>query len=386
MPRSALAAILGLALLFSGCALVRPAPPAEPPVGTIIDARDGRVVSRDELARRLNQARVVVVGESHTHPGHHQVQLDVLKMMERDPAPLVVVVEWLPHPVQPACDEFSAGKLSLDQFARQVDWPKRWGYPLKLYAAILTRVQQKGHRLVAANAPLAVIRKLAHQGLRDLTPPERRQLAPSLDLAPGPYRRRLLAAAAAHGITDRSRQEDFVIAQIARDETMAHHLAAALLPWPDNPRRALLLTGGGHLDRGQGVVPRIARRLPGVDMVTVMPLSRGSQRLVPGPGQGPVAADYLVVTAPAPRPPRLGIIIKPQAGGIRIVRVLPGSRAQAAGMRAGDLMVAIDGQKIATPRDIFTIIIKAPYQPHRYRLQRDGRPVDITITIPRPRR
>lgn len=387
MIRAILATVLILGWALSGCALLRPTPPPPPAVGAIINAHDGRVVSREHLARRLSRAQVVVVGESHNHPGHHQVQLDALKMMERPAAPLVVAVEWLEHSAQGACDQFASGQLTLQQFAKKVDWQERWGYPLKLYAAILQRVQDHKHRLVAANAPLPVIRKLAHNGLEDLTPAERNQLAPSLDLTPGPYRNRLLAASRAHGLSEQSRREYFVVAQIARDETMAHHLAAQLLPWPDNPRRALLFTGGGHLAHGAGVVPRIRRRLPGVDLVTVMPVSQGSVRAAGPPAQGPPAADYLIITAAAPpRPPRLGIIIKPQPPGIKIIRVLPDSTAHKAGMRADDLIVAIDGKKVASPRDIHAIIIKAPFASHRYTLQRGGKQVDITITIDRPRR
>lgn len=371
--------------LVSGCALVQPAPPTPPPVGSIIDSRSQAVLTGDQLKARLQQAQVVVVGEHHTHPGHHQVQLDVLKAMSKGPDQVVVVVEWLDHTAQAHCDRLSAGDISVEEFARLVDWKNKWGYGLKLYAPILEFVRANKLPLVAANAPLKVVRSVARQGLDSLTPQQRAQLAPALDLDEGPYRTRLLAMAKAHGVGEQAAQHDFAVAQIARDETMAHHLAERMIPWPQSKRRAVLFAGGGHLAHGLGLMPRIARRLPGVRILTVLPVSSDSRRLRSMAGGHPAPADLVIITQPGPRrPPRLGIVFKPVTGGIEIRRVFTDTPAHKAGIKAGDILVGIDGKPLSSPMDIHRTIKQAPYAPHVYRIMRQSKPLEFTITLDKP--
>ena len=96
---------------------------------------------------------MVLVGERHDHPGHHAIQLQVLKAMAAQ-GPLVVGVEWLEQEAQPACEALSAGKISLEEFRAQVQWDKKWGYPWKMAAPIFAEVKRsQGLTLVALNAP-----------------------------------------------------------------------------------------------------------------------------------------------------------------------------------------------------------------------------------------
>ncbi|MCX7807213.1 MAG: CPBP family glutamic-type intramembrane protease [Deltaproteobacteria bacterium] len=49
-------------------------------------------------------------------------------------------------------------------------------------------------------------------------------------------------------------------------------------------------------------------------------------------------------------PPRIGVLLSPsKEGGVLVERVLPGSPARRAGVRKGDRILAIDGQKVESP-------------------------------------
>jgi uncharacterized iron-regulated protein len=378
---AAWAAAMGLA---AGCAGLGHQPEAEPRPGRVLAWPGLEPVERARLAEVLAQSRVVLVGEVHDDPAHHQVQLEVLRLMLAGGPPPVVGVEWLDHTAQPACDALSAGQVTVEEFARRVDWPHAWGYPLELYAPILEEVRARGLELVALNAPVEVVRQVARQGLGSLSPAERERIAPALDLEDPAYRELLERQFAGHGVEDPEAQDNFLAAQIARDETMAHHLAQALRPWPDGGRRGVVFAGGGHLAHGQGLPARIRRRLPGAEVLTFLPVS--ADKFKEGPEKRPpgAPADYLWVTQPPPpRPPRLGIMIHPTGGrGLQVAGVWPGGPAAGAGVRKGDVLLAVDGRPLASAKDIHDAIKAAPHQPHRYTVLRDGRELTLTITLP----
>jgi len=375
-------ALSGLAcLLLAGCAALSPPPPPPAAPGTVLAPPFGAPLSPEQTRQRLDAARVVLVGETHDHPGHHAIQLDFLRRMAEAGPPLVVGVEWLDASAQPACDELSAGRTSVAQFAEKVDWSGGWGYPLELYAPILEYIRERKLPLVALNAPLAVVRQVARQGLTSLTPEQRAQLAPTLDLDDPAYQAMVAGQFAGHGVSGAA-AENFFAAQVARDETMAHRLAQFLEPWPDAGRRGIVLVGSGHFLHGLGLPPRLARRLPGARILTVLPVEPelAAQAGSMSPEFPP--AEWLVVSTPAPpRPPRLGVIVKPQAGGLLVERVVPGGADQRAGIQAGDLLVSVDDRPLASPKDIHDAIKDQASAPHRYLVERQGQRLELTIAL-----
>lgn len=382
-----LAWLLALVVLAagSGCATMsepKAGPSAQGPApGTLLDGA-GQPLDQQRLGKLLDGADVVLAGETHDHPGHHQVQLKVLRRLAEGKRPLVVGIEWLEHGAQPACDALSAGEITVAEFAKRVDWRRNWGYPLKLYAPILEEVRSRGIKLVALNAPLSVVRQVARGGLKSLTPEQRAQLAPAMDLDDPAYRAMVARQFAAHGVKGRRAADNFLAAQVARDETMAHYLARAMTPWPDGRIRGLVLAGSGHLVHGLGLVPRIKRRLPGAVLLTVLPVSRN--RLATGRPfpAGHAPADVLWVTEPAPpRPPRLGVMLKAAPGGLKVMAVVPGMAAQKAGVEKGDLLLKVDGVVIKKAKDIHNAIKSAPMQPHRYLLRRGANTLEIEIDL-----
>lgn len=372
--------------MAAGCASLPPASQG-PQVGQVFAPPGGQPLDEAALKAWLAQTQVLLVGEVHNHPGHHAVQLRLLKAMADLPGPLVVGVEWLEASAQPYCDQLSAGQLSVEEFAQKVDWNGRWGFPLSLYAPILEEVRLRHLPLIALNAPLEVIHQVGRQGLDSLSPSQRAQLAPFLDLDDPAYRRLIEAEFLMHGQGRGPSRDNFFAAQVARDDTMAHHLAQAMQPWPASGKRAVVLAGAGHLAHGLGLPTRLARRLPGATVRTVLALPpQAVAMLLADPAQ-PTPADLLVVSTPAPPPPpRLGIIIQNQPEGVLVERVLPATPAQRAGLLPGDLLVAVDGHPLAGGKDIHDLVKSAPLAPHQYRVRRAGALLDFTITLEAPAR
>jgi uncharacterized iron-regulated protein len=384
-------ALAALGFILNGCAIrtTRTAPAGSsthftaPKPGDVLVWNQPDPIGEDQLAGALASARVVIVGETHDHPGHHEAQLNILKLMTKQGPPPVVGVEWLDHGAQPACDALSSGAITVDEFAVQADWTSRWGYTLDLYRPILEHVREHGLKLYALNAPLKVVRKVARQGLKSLTPAERAMLAPALNLRDPEYEEMVARQFQGHGVMGKNAQANFLAAQIGRDETMAHNLAKGLHPWPDGGKRALVLAGSAHLAHGRGLPPRIERRLPGVKLITLLPVSSDKLKETGQDTQDSEApADYLIVTEPAPpRPPRLGVMIKQVGDGLLVEGVWPGGAAFKAGIKKGDLLKAVDGEPLKTAKDIHNAIKAAPYEPHQYLVIRDGKELLLDITL-----
>jgi uncharacterized iron-regulated protein len=373
-----------MALFCAGCVALGGGEAQLPPVGAVYARSDPLPLTDEQLSSLLASTQVLLVGEVHDHLGHHQAQLSLLKAMTEASDKLPVVgIEWLDHTHQEACDQLSAGRIGVAEFARLVDWANSWGYPLELYTPILEFVAKRRLRLVALNAPLGAVRLVSREGLASLSPALRVQLAGALDLNDHAYRACLAEQFRIHGQHGSAQEGNFFTAQVARDETMAERLARELHPWPDGGGRAVVLAGEGHLAHGKGLPPRIARRLPGARLLTALAVPAQAIAALRGPT--PTAdwpADLLVVSAQAlPPPPSLGVVLKPQGGRFLIELVLPASAAEKAGWRVGDLLVSLDGVPLTRVKQIHDILRDAPLAEHAYSLLREGNEITTSFRL-----
>jgi uncharacterized iron-regulated protein len=334
-----------------------------------------------DLDQKLAQAQIILLGETHTNPHHHRIQLDLLKDFTRvNQTETILGVEWLDASAQAACDRLSSGKITVEEFAQKVDWPHTWGFPLELYKPILEYVREKRLTLVALNAPTGVIKKIAQKGFKSLSPDERALIAPSLDLNDPLYRKQLTFQFTPHGIKDSMAGDSFINAQIARDETMAENLARHLLPWPQAETKAVIMAGSGHMSRGLGLKPRLLRRLPGAKILTVIPVSQKAMAAMGD--QMEKLADLVVVSEPTPRhKPRLGLFLKPEDKGLLVMQVMPQSPAEKAGIKAGDILLDIDGHAIKEVMDIHRLIKKNPQKKREYNFLRQGSSFTTNLSL-----
>jgi S1-C subfamily serine protease len=81
--------------------------------------------------------------------------------------------------------------------------------------------------------------------------------------------------------------------------------------------------------------------------------------------------------APSPRA-WLGITCTPMGGHVVIAGVVPGSPAEQAGLRSGDVLLAIDGEAVSDRATLYTRLWqRAPGQPAKLRVMREGGAVDL---------
>ncbi len=89
---------------------------------------------------------------------------------------------------------------------------------------------------------------------------------------------------------------------------------------------------------------------------------------------------------PAPGPsierPWLGVAYQMQEEGARIVEVIPGSPADEAGLRPGDLVTEVEGTAVTAERPLADLILRyAPGDEITLTIKRDGRTKHLSVVL-----
>ncbi|MBC7971400.1 MAG: ChaN family lipoprotein [Verrucomicrobia bacterium] len=213
--------------------------------------------------RKLAQANVVYLGETHDRPADHQAQLEIIQALHRLRPKLAIGMEMFQRPYQSVLDRYLANRLTEAELQEQSQYAKRWGYDWEFYAPILRFAQANKLPVIALNTPTEVIRKASRTGLDSLTLAERRFIPPlsAIVLEPEAYRERLqkIHAESHHGQSTSVNVERFFQAQVLWDETMAERIAQTLQKQPET--LVVVLVGQGHIVYGDGIPARVARRM-----------------------------------------------------------------------------------------------------------------------------
>lgn len=281
----ALGSAMFLLLLLAGCATPSPRPSVAAPLApelwvdlvTAEEATDTAVL--DDLAT----AGAIFVGETHTIPRHHDVQLWLLQELFARGVPLVLCLEQLEAADQPAIDRFNRREIDLATLARETDWPNKWRNYAD-YAALCRFAQQHRIPIRGINAPADVIRAVYRGGgVAALAPDQRASLPPELPLDAPDYERLLALQLAVHAAVDDERLRPMIEAQLARDETMAVNIVAArrVTTAGAPPPTAFVILGAGHMRYGLGTPAAVRRRDPAVIERLVLITDSGQLRLSP---------------------------------------------------------------------------------------------------------
>ena len=347
------------ALLLSGSLLAGMGSGAEAkaaacvPPGGWSDAA-ARPMDAAALLRRAAASPAVLLGERHDSADHHRWQLHTLAALHALNPDLAVGMEMFPRSVQPVLDRWSAGQLTEAELLRDTNWPKVWGYDARFYLPILHFARMNRLPVIALNVDRGLVSRTAREGWAAIPAGEREGVG---DPAPPPpsYTERLRAAMAAHGPNERRSGsfERFVEAQSVWDRAMAERIADVRRR---TGRTVVVILGQGHIEGRDGVPHQLAD-LGIRDSVVLLPWD--SDRPC-GELDGRIAdAVYgLGESEPpveAPRP-RLGVVLEQEQAGVRVRSVADGSVAAAAGLAAGDIVVAAAGTPVREVSNLTAVV------------------------------
>ena len=261
--------------------------------GTIYETETGASLSRQQLLDRLTDVRVLYVGEQHTNPAHHAIQLEMIEALAQSTPDLCIGMEMFDRTYQQVLDDWVAGKLDETQFLQRTHWYANWGFGYNLYRDILNFAKEKGIRIAALNIPTYIPARISVGGIDSLSPEDRRHLPETIDTGNVGHRSYLETIFKMHTLKGREEFDFFYEAQCAWEDSMAQAVASNL-----GSGKMAVLIGNGHIINKFGVPNRAFARNP-ASFKTIYLTSVDSDAELSW-------ADYLWVTAKAPMP-RMGM-------------------------------------------------------------------------------
>jgi len=291
------------------------------------------------LVDRLARQQVVLLGERHDSAEDHRWQLHMLAQLHSRQPKLALGLEMFPRRLQPILDQWVAGELAEDEFLKRTEWDKVWGYDVRDYLPLFHFARMHRLPMLALNVERSLPEAIGKQGWENV--PETQKEGVSRPAAPSAaYRKELRRVFDHHPAKERGEGgfPRFVEAQTVWDRAMAEVIAQHLKKVSGSLVVGIL--GAGHVRNGHGVEHQLKDL--GVEAVAgLITWPRDSD--CRGLGSGFAAAMFLV-EPPKSNAPRLGVATTPEAGGLRIGEITPGSIAEAAGLQRGDLITHIAGQ------------------------------------------
>lgn len=369
-----------------------PYPPVRPPaVGDILHLATGYYVTEEQMLAVATDARIVYVGETHDNPASHRLELTVLRAMaERHPDGIALGMEMFTPDQQPVLDRWVKGELTEKEFIKLSRWHDQWRMDFEYYRPLLEFARQRGIPVIGLNAPKRLVKAATQNRLEELSE-EDRQLLPEIDMA-DPYHHAFTTAIfGGHGHGDGG-MDGFRRVQSLWDESMAESIVRFLKSPQGKNRRMAVVAGGNHVRHGFGIPRRVFRRLPtsyvtvGSKELVIPEEKRDRMMDVDVPHFPMIPYDFLLFTEyetlviPGVR---LGVLLDEVDGKVLAKSVLPGSVAETAGLREGDVFLDIDGVAVAESFDlIYEVRQRRPGDRSTLQIERAGDRQSIEVMFP----
>jgi len=360
-----MAAAVMLAAL-TGCAgktVLVPPEGVQPGAMFAVEGRGG------DFSALAASADVVLVGEGHTVLCDHKVQASVIESLAG--AKPAVGLEMVSVERQHVLDRFNAGELGVEELREALNWDEAWGHSFRLYKPVFQAARDNSLPLYALNVPRELVRAVSDGGVEGV-PEDLRGYLPERIVKPAPGQvRELKAVFDAHPPRDDAAAEDgeagsferFLLVQSLWDSAMAEN---TMLVGRETGRQVIVLAGVGHVEYGLGIARRLRAFDPEARTLTITPW-RGIA------DADPEAGDVLFYCPPT-HTDEDGYTMAFRPDGVFIADVVPDSRAEAAGFRAGDRVAGINGQQVDGVGAMFRALFRAERGggPVSFMLRREG--------------
>jgi uncharacterized iron-regulated protein len=368
-----------------------PYPLQTPPrIGDIVHMPTGILVSQEQLFAVAGDARIVYLGETHDNPASHRLEVQLLEALaERHPGRQALGMEMFSRDQQPVLDRWVQGLLDEKTFLKESRWSENWRMDFDYYRDLLNLARERRIPIVALNTDKDLVAALRRKPLEQLSPEERARL-PELDPT-DPYHRGMVEAIFGDRHHGGMALDGFIRIQMLWDETMAESAVRYLTSPAGKDMHLLVVAGGNHVQNGFGIPRRVFRRLPasyvliGGKEIDIPPDKLDRLMDVDLPELPMAPYDFVVYLAYEDLPQRgvaLGVMLAPAPTerGLAVKTVASGSNAERAGLQAGDLLLALDGEALMDAFDlIYALKQKQPGSHGLLQIERQGKTLEVDV-------
>ncbi|MEO8627753.1 MAG: ChaN family lipoprotein [Betaproteobacteria bacterium] len=326
------------------------------------DAKPNQIAP-DRLFGDLARRRVVLLGEVHDNEDHHRWQLQTIAALHALHPKLVLGFEMFPRRLQSVLDRWTAGKLSTAEFLERSEWRTVWGQEPQLYLPIFEFARMNRIPMIALNVDRKLVTTVGEKGWAQIPADQRAGIT---DPAPAPpaYLELLHQSYGEHATRDGKATADadldnpafhrFVDSMLLWDRAMAQGIAQATKQ--DDGALVVALMGSGHVQQGFGV-PRQLVDLGVSDAAVLLPAetSASCEDLDDHSATALFGIDARDDAEQVERP-RLGVALDQTDERVRVQRVLDGSIAQQAGLRADDVIETIAGEHVSKVDEVIAAV------------------------------
>jgi uncharacterized iron-regulated protein len=294
-----------------------------------------------DVIEGVSDRKIIYVGEVHDVFAHHAVQLDIITGIYKKDPRLAIGMEMFQRPFQNTLDVYVAGRMGEQQFLRESEYFKRWGFDYNLYKPVLDFARTEGVPVVALNLQREIIEKVSGNGIGSLSEEEKKEIPKELDFSDNEYRERLKEVFSMHKHSEKRNFDYFYESQILWDETMSQSVDDFLNQNTDY--RIIVLAGQGHLRYGSGIPKRTHRR-NNHDYAVVLIDDKVDRDI----------ADFVVFPKPVEgiAAPKLMAFLKAENGKFKITGFPEKSVSEKAGLKIEDTILFIDDVEINSIEDI----------------------------------
>lgn len=345
-------------------------------VGEIVDSSTGEVVTLEVMAQGLASARVVLIGEEHTHLGQKRLHAELLDALAEIQPDLVLGMEFFRRSDDEALASWGKGEINDQDLLRETGWYDRGTYRWGYYSEIMNVAKKRSIPVAGLNIPRDIPRTVNRKGLSALDDEQKSQVG-DVVVDNSPQHQFLIGRYFGDTVAMMPQRwfDNMYAAQCLWDTVMARSILEVL---PENGT-VVVVVGAGHVAFDLGIERRIneelaARGEPGIEVATFCPIQAPIPDADEGDSSGhpmggdregddsPQAvfvrslADYVGVfeaTGGVDAWPTLGVKLKEGDAGEPTVSIAwPDGRAEAAGFETGDILADLNGVKLKNLSDL----------------------------------
>lgn len=322
-----------------------------------------------DIVKANLDAKAFLIGESHDKYAHHDTQLQFVKELNEAGKDVAIGLEMFQRKFQPVLESYLKGEITQGEMLLKTEYYDRWRFDFRLYKPIFDYAKEHNIPLVALNLEQELTKKISSGGIPALSDEEMKQIPSDIEYTEGAYKDFLRSVFMMH---EAGRMfENFYQAQILWDETMADSASKYMSANPD--KTIVILAGNGHVRYRFGIADRLERRT-GVKGVVVVQ----DEDYAAGIGDYALYPDEMDYV-PAPK---MGVAVNSTDEGLAVEKVMDGTIADLAGVKAGDYITGFDGREINNLSDIRVAFLYAK-EGVSYKLQvvRDGKMLNLSISF-----